>query len=62
MSDWTEDPELIRRVTAAVRLADAQFEQSGGSSRHWVRECLLPCLDDAGLQIVEQKEDPNVRG
>lgn len=61
MSDWTEDPELIRRVTAAVRQADAQFEHAGGSSRHWVRECLFPCLDEAGLRIVAE-EEPDARG
>lgn len=46
--------EMVRRITAAVRAADKNFEQSGGSSRHWVAECLLPELEGAGLEIVDK--------
>jgi hypothetical protein len=45
--------EMIAKITRAVRAADEMFEKSGGSSRHWVRECLLHCLDEEGLKIVE---------
>ena len=50
--DALVDAELVRMVTQVVRDADMAFEQSGGSSRHWVREQFLPKLDDAGLAIV----------
>ncbi len=46
--------DLIARITAAVRVADQRFESSGGSSRHWVRECLLPTLEEHRLVIVDQ--------
>jgi hypothetical protein len=45
------DDELVAKITRAVRVADEQFEESGGSSRHWVRECFLPCLEAEGLEI-----------
>lgn len=45
-------PEQVAKITEAVRAADNDFESSGGSSRHWVRECLLPHLTAAGLRIV----------
>ena len=43
---------VIKQVTEVVRAADRAFESSGGSSRHWVREQFIPCLEDAGLRIV----------
>ncbi len=45
--------DLLARITKAVRLADRKFEQVGGSSRHWVRECLLPGLETEGLAVVD---------
>ena len=44
--------ELISKVTRAVREANAQFEVTGGSSRHWVRDCFLPALERHELSIV----------
>jgi len=52
------DPELVARVTKAVRLADEQFEKSGGSSRHWVRECFLDCLEEEGLEVRDVDKKP----
>lgn len=46
-------PELVARITRAVREADEGFQKSGGSSRHWVRECFLPMLAKHGLKIEE---------
>lgn len=45
--------DLIPRLTECVRAADLAFESSGGSSRHWVRECLLPQLEAGHLAVVE---------
>lgn len=45
------DPELIRRMTAAMREADKTFERVGGSTRHHVRDCLLPVLEKHGLEL-----------
>jgi hypothetical protein len=56
----SEDPETVRRVTRAVREADQQFDKSGGTSRHWVRECFLPCLTEEGLAIAAPA--PQARG
>ena len=48
----TSPADLEARLTAAVREADVQFEKVGGSSRHYVRECLLPALTEAKLMVV----------
>ncbi len=50
--------ELIAAVTRAVRRADEGFQKSGGSSRHWVIEQFLPCLEDEGLIIVHKEKPP----
>jgi hypothetical protein len=44
--------EIIKRLTAAMQEADQQFEAEGGGTRHYVRECLLPILEQHGLRIV----------
>lgn len=43
--------ELIRRMTAAMREADETFERVGGSTRHHIRDCLLPILAKHGLSL-----------
>lgn len=45
-------PEVVAAVTRAIRAADLAFESSGGSSRHWLRDQLLPRLEEEGLRIV----------
>lgn len=45
--------ELVAKITKVVRAADEEFKDVGGSTRHWVRDCLLPGLEEAGLQIVD---------
>ncbi len=47
----SEEADIVRLVTAVIRDADEMFVKSGGSSRHWVRECFLPKLNGAGLFI-----------
>lgn len=49
-------PASIEAITRAVRTADVDFESVGGSSRHYVRECLLPALECEGL-IIKNKTD-----
>ena len=44
---------LLADITRAVRTADLAFENVGGSSRHWVRDCLLPALEEEGLSVVK---------
>jgi len=46
-----ENPEIVRRLTAAMREADRTFQRVGGSTRHHVRDCLLPILAKHGLKI-----------
>jgi hypothetical protein len=46
--------EMIAEITSAMRAADERFEKVGGSSRHFVRECLLPELQARGLKIVRE--------
>lgn len=56
---WKDNPaaaktqaEIDDALTAALRDADLTFEKAGGSTRHYVRECLLPALAARGLTIV----------
>lgn len=49
----TQPADLEARLTAAVREADVAFEKVGGSSRHFVRDCLLPALENAKLKVVD---------
>jgi hypothetical protein len=44
--------EIVRRMIAAMREADAIFERVGGSTRHHVRDCLLPVLEKRGLRLM----------
>ncbi len=53
MSEYSVDD--INDITRVVRLADDAFRASGGTSRHWVIECLLPALEDEGLRIVRSE-------
>lgn len=39
-------------ITAAMRDADRVFEKVGGSTRHYVRDCLLPIMKRHGLIVV----------
>lgn len=50
---WREqiEAEILRRLTAAMREADREFEHVGGSTRHHVRDCLMPILGKHGLCI-----------
>ncbi len=50
--DVDDEIELVRRMTRAMREADQAFEQVGGSSRHHVRDHLLPVLEKHGLKLV----------
>jgi len=49
-----DEIELERRLTKAMRDADKSFEKEGGSTRHYVRYCLIPSLHKHGL-IVKLK-------
>ena len=46
----------LDRVLCAIRDADKVFEKTGGSTRHWLRECFLPILEKEGLAVTEQGE------
>lgn len=56
IDEQCEDDELVATVTEIVRKADQAFQSSGGSSRHWVRDCFLPTLNAEGFRVVEQIE------
>ena len=53
MTKEEQKPTIERRLTAAVREADQAFERVGGSTRHYVNDCLLPMLEAAGLSVVD---------
>lgn len=54
-----DEHELLKRITAAVRTADKNFERVGGSSRHWVRDCFLPELEQHDLRLVLVNREPS---
>lgn len=56
MSENNETKSIQQRLTEVVRAADKAFESSGGSSRHYVNECLVPELLSAGLVVVDTKD------
>ena len=50
--DAGDADHIERRLTAAMREADSVFQRVGGSTRHHVRDCLLPILGKHGLAIT----------
>lgn len=52
------EAERLRRLTAAMREADRTFQRVGGSTRHHVRDCLLPVLEKHGLvlSLLEERQ------
>jgi hypothetical protein len=44
--------ELVKVLTLALRTGDQAYESTGGSTRHYVRECLLPVLERMRLTVV----------
>jgi hypothetical protein len=44
---------LEQRLIRAVRDADLTHQKTGGGTNHYVRDCLLPSLDDEGLIVVD---------
>jgi hypothetical protein len=46
-------PDIPSRLTAAMREADRAFESVGGSTRHFVHDCLMPALEAARLSVVD---------
>lgn len=48
--------DLINRMTAAMREADETFQRVGGSTRHHIRDCLLPILSKHQL-VLKRAED-----
>jgi hypothetical protein len=56
--EQSEDTEVVNAVTAAMREADRVFEKVGGSSRHHVRDCLLPVLNRNGWRVTRSPALP----
>lgn len=57
MTTQDDDQALVAAVTATVRQADAEFQKSGGSSHHWVRDHFLPHLNRSGMRVVRVSAD-----
>ena len=56
-----DENEAVVELTAAMREADRAFEKVGGSTRHHVRDCLLPELEKMGLVLCRETVTPWVR-
>lgn len=46
------------RLVAAMRAADKMFEKVGGTTRHYVRDCLIPEMTERGIRVVDDAEQP----
>jgi len=53
-----DENEAVVELTAAMREADRAFEKFGGSTRHHVRDCLLPELEKMGLVLCRETVTP----
>jgi hypothetical protein len=51
------DGDILERMTAAMREADAAYQDSGGGTRHYLRECLFPILQKHGIALAAVKEE-----
>lgn len=51
--------ELVKELTRALRLADTRYQETGGSTRHYVNECLVGELERAGLAVVRLPPPPS---
>lgn len=52
------------KIRELVDIADSRFEEVGGSSRHWVRDCFFPVLEQNNMRLITDEEDdvsPSVR-
>ena len=49
---------LVDSLTAAMREADETFQRVGGSTRHYVRDCLLPILWMHGITVTATPQPP----
>lgn len=47
--------EQFAALTRAVRDADQVHQSTGGGTRHWLRECFLPALEDEGLRVTARE-------
>lgn len=55
------EQELVQLLTEAMRAADQAFDRVGGSTRHHVRDCLIPELERMGLGVVRLPSPPEKR-
>jgi hypothetical protein len=50
-----EEKQFVENFTEIMREADQCFEKIGGSTRHYVRDCLLPIIQKKGFKITLEK-------
>lgn len=53
---------VFAELVTAIRKADRAFESEGGGTRHYVRDCLIPELECAGLAVVRAALDEERQG
>lgn len=51
------EEESIEALTLIMRECDKQFETSGGGTKHYVRDLLLPALAEKGINLMKQLHD-----
>jgi hypothetical protein len=45
----------IAEITSLIREADEIFETVGGSTRHYVRDVLLPLMEEKGIYFCRNR-------
>lgn len=48
---WISESQAVEILTAAMREADRIYEGTGGGTRHYVRDVLLPILQEKGFYL-----------
>jgi hypothetical protein len=43
--------EIVDEVVQAIQHCNELFEKGGGTTRHYVRDCLLPYLQSKGITV-----------
>jgi hypothetical protein len=51
--DTTIGPDMVEEFTQIMREADEIFHTSGGSTRHYVRDVLLPLMQKKGIYLCK---------
>ena len=50
--------DQLQNIVSLIQEADKLFETVGGSTRHFVRDCLLPLMEEKGISFTFADNNP----